>query len=362
MDRYLLELDSADCQAVIDALHELYRARDLAAFPRVALRVLRRLVPTVFSSYNELNLRTGGVVTVFDPEEALMRVGPYLSLIAQYESQHPLLMQYQTTGAGDAQTISDFVTWDEWQKREIYRNVMKPIGVGESMSFAVHSSTLTLAFFVLSRELPDFTPRDRAVCNLLRPHLTQALENAQTFTAARAVATLVTGAISTLQYGLVIADSEGHVRHANDFANELLDRYFPGPAEQPRKLPNVVIAWLKENLRNALLPITPFRLGRSEANLRVRLAERETDCVLLLEETGPQPDARRLVQLGLSPREAEVLYWVTQGKSNEQVASILGISRRTIDKHLENVYTKLGVEARGPAMCLAAAALGRDDA
>jgi DNA-binding CsgD family transcriptional regulator len=53
--------------------------------------------------------------------------------------------------------------------------------------------------------------------------------------------------------------------------------------------------------------------------------------------------------LGLTPREAEVLAWVAQGKTNTEVAAILGSSTRTVQKHLEHIFTKLGVETRTAA-------------
>lgn len=53
--------------------------------------------------------------------------------------------------------------------------------------------------------------------------------------------------------------------------------------------------------------------------------------------------------LGLGRREAEVLAWVAGGKSNEEVAAILGVSLTTVKKHLEWVYIKLGVENRTAA-------------
>ena len=54
-------------------------------------------------------------------------------------------------------------------------------------------------------------------------------------------------------------------------------------------------------------------------------------------------------RLGLTPREIEVLNWVTDGKTNAQIGLILGASPRTIQKHLEHVFEKLGVETRTAA-------------
>lgn len=61
--------------------------------------------------------------------------------------------------------------------------------------------------------------------------------------------------------------------------------------------------------------------------------------------TTPKP----LESLGLTPREAEVLLWVAQGKSNSDIATILEMSEGTVKKHLEHIFEKLGVESRNAA-------------
>lgn len=64
-----------------------------------------------------------------------------------------------------------------------------------------------------------------------------------------------------------------------------------------------------------------------------------------------------LMALGLSPKQAEVLLWVAQGKTNAETALILGISEGTVKKHLEHIFEKLGVEKRGAASLIALEAL-----
>jgi DNA-binding CsgD family transcriptional regulator len=54
-------------------------------------------------------------------------------------------------------------------------------------------------------------------------------------------------------------------------------------------------------------------------------------------------------RLGLTRREVEVLTWVTDGKTNSEIGLILGTSPRTVQKHLEHIFEKLGVEARTAA-------------
>ena len=58
-------------------------------------------------------------------------------------------------------------------------------------------------------------------------------------------------------------------------------------------------------------------------------------------------------ELGLTTREGEVLSWLSKGKTNRDIAQILGLSPRTVDKHLEQIYSKLGVENRTAAAAIA---------
>jgi DNA-binding CsgD family transcriptional regulator len=64
-------------------------------------------------------------------------------------------------------------------------------------------------------------------------------------------------------------------------------------------------------------------------------------------------------KLPLTQREAEVLMWIARGKSNRDIAEILTLSPRTVNKHLEQIYAKLGLENRASAAALAVRTLGR---
>jgi DNA-binding CsgD family transcriptional regulator len=69
-----------------------------------------------------------------------------------------------------------------------------------------------------------------------------------------------------------------------------------------------------------------------------------------------QPDQRSLkvfASLKLTPREAEVLFWISEGKSNQDIGVILGASTRTICKHVEHILCKLSVENRTAAAVVA---------
>ncbi len=94
---------------------------------------------------------------------------------------------------------------------------------------------------------------------------------------------------------------------------------------------------------------TASRFGVDGAALNVRRfteSGRDDTTMLVLEEEHAPPGPAALCQLGLTPRQAEVAYWVAQGKSNPEIGTILGTSPRTIDKHMERILERLGLENR----------------
>ena len=73
----------------------------------------------------------------------------------------------------------------------------------------------------------------------------------------------------------------------------------------------------------------------------------------LAKDSGADAPAEFSSELGLTTREGEVLSWLSKGKTNRDIAQILGLSPRTVDKHLEQIYSKLGVENRTAAAAIA---------
>jgi DNA-binding NarL/FixJ family response regulator len=73
----------------------------------------------------------------------------------------------------------------------------------------------------------------------------------------------------------------------------------------------------------------------------------------LAKDSGADLPAEFSTELGLTTREGEVLSWLSKGKTNRDIAQILGLSPRTVDKHLEQIYAKLGVENRTAAAAIA---------
>jgi len=151
----------------------------------------------------------------------------------------------------------------------------------------------------------------------------------------------------SLEQAVVVAARDGRVQFCTLRAGQLLERYCPGAAG---RLPDT-LARLVETGRPARTTI-PGALGELEVRV-VADPSGDAPATLHLEEHRAPGDFAPLRQLGISEREAEVLYWISQGKSNPEIAVIIGTASGTVKKHAENLFAKLGVEGRSAAMRMA---------
>ena len=100
----------------------------------------------------------------------------------------------------------------------------------------------------------------------------------------------------------------------------------------------------------------PLTLARGSRRLIFSAAEYSEDAqwmIVLREESDAAQIEKLMASFKLTQRESEVLNWVIKGKTNRDIGDILGTSPRTINKHLEHVFVKLGVETRTSAASVA---------
>ncbi|HNA28870.1 MAG TPA: response regulator transcription factor [Thiobacillaceae bacterium] len=155
---------------------------------------------------------------------------------------------------------------------------------------------------------------------------------------------------------------DGRLLWATPLARKLLREYFEmeGQGTPPR-----LLAWVHEAraaARENREP--PLVVARESRRLLASLHDpagpgHEGEWLLVLrEENHAAAIDALLAAFRLTTREAEVLYWVSKGKTNKDIGDILGTSPRTVNKHLEHVFEKLGVETRTAAAHLALARTG----
>jgi DNA-binding NarL/FixJ family response regulator len=164
---------------------------------------------------------------------------------------------------------------------------------------------------------------------------------------------------------MLAADARGRVKWATPHAQQILTKLSvgaspasPGAAE----IPPQVHAWLS---RGTVAQNDSIVVTARDLKIRFRLLSRVADdeILLVIQQAEPGEIERMGVsklesRLGLTSREAQVLYWLSNGKANRDIADILGISYRTVDKHLEHLFAKISVESRSSAVAAAVRILG----
>jgi len=151
-------------------------------------------------------------------------------------------------------------------------------------------------------------------------------------------------AVDAAGHAMLSVDALGRVRWQSPAAREWLRPWLSAQGG----LPPVAMTWLTHREPEPLsIVVEGRRLSLS------RLASDDIGTTLLLRKRASAPEPQALTAaFGLTGRESEVLYWVVCGKINRDVGEILGMSPRTVDKHLQHIFEKLRVETRTAAVSM----------
>ena len=248
----LQALKRSDLRAALNTLgsvSECAMAGD--AFARQGVAAVRGLVASDLTTLSICNLATGHRSVVSDVAGALSR--REIAAFDRHFHEHPLVRAHGRNPLAETRRISDLVPAAVFRRTPLYNEYYRPIRIEHAMAVPIHVQGDELVSFVLNRSGRDFSERDRACVESIRPHL--------------------------------------------------------------------------GNL---------FRLER-----RIQLARAAWG-------VPPAANARDLEEL--TAREREVIGWLASGKTDRDIADILGIGRRTVHKHLQRIYEKLGVETRTAAV------------
>ncbi|WP_431509256.1 response regulator [Variovorax sp. DAIF25] len=155
-------------------------------------------------------------------------------------------------------------------------------------------------------------------------------------------------AVDVAGMGVVFVDARGRVAWRSPQAGLWLHAL--GEARAPGLLPRALEAALAPGATLGVVTAAGIRL--SVRNLGAA-ALGETMLLFAVQREGAGGASARLAEAALTPRETEVLSWLAKGKTNRDIGEILGTSPRTVNKHLEHIFEKLGVETRAAAAALA---------
>ena len=251
----LLPLKSSDLRLALDCLGAIAEgtAKD-GSFARHGIAHLPRLVPSELTTLSICDLDTGHRSVVSDQRAAISK--REIEVFDRHFHEHPLVRDHGRNPLAVARRISDLVSAVAFRRTPLYNDYYRPIRLDHAMAVPIHVCDNQLVSFVFNRSGRDFSDRDRACLESIRPHL-------------------------------------GNLYR--------LSREIEGPR----------VSW------------------------------------------GAPSTQEDLTDLPLTAREREVLHWLSGGKTDRDIAAILGISPRTIHKHLQRIYEKLGVETRTAAVARA---------
>ena len=153
-------------------------------------------------------------------------------------------------------------------------------------------------------------------------------------------------ALDTLGQNSLAVDATGNILWSTPNTHSLLAGYGADQQWISTTLPIYISPWLEAGA------IEPLLIEDLSEPLLVKTMDKElAEERLLVIEPANKPKEEDLLRekFELTPRESEVLVWISRGKTNQEIAMILDFSPRTVNKHLEQIFRKLGVENRTTA-------------
>ena len=348
--RAMARLRHSEVEALSEILLELYSSCSYTDFPARLFALLRRCFSFDFFDYHEIANNRNERNLVYP--ECKPRVGVFEA----YVRPHCTWAPFATQRAQTALAIPDLSSFGERPRADF--RVLPESKQNYQLGFTV-SDQLPQLGIALNRSNRDFSEEERLLFRLLKPHVVRA------FNTSKLVA-YFSGVGEAVDQGYLVADVAWRIRFATSKASRWLQEYFG--RNQDDLLPDLLRDWLKQrrskplNTNNLSSPLEEFSMLGGSKRLLIRLLSplKGFEFRLVLREASEQVDAGQLEALGLTKREAEVLFWVSQGKRNSEIGLILGAQPRTITKHIEHILERLSVETRTAAARVAIDHLTRE--
>lgn len=337
----------------------LHQQAEPAGLVHQLLSGLQRYIPSDYNSWKEISLQGRSRVTaVFAPHNP--SAAALLPAFQRHVGDHPVCNFWRRSGQhAGAYAWSDVASRPDIERLALFGEFYRPLGIHHQMMVALEVGPSTLIYVALNRKHRPFTQQERSLLALLQPHASDALQHVREARLLKSKLASFETLVDTLNQGVICLSPQNRVLWASKRARHYLDSYWRTPAGSDQ-LPDQLLAWLKTtaSLNGASAPIkTRLAVQGSLSRLVVRLLTEKCERYLFLEEVPYQARFHKLTTLGLTEREAEVLGWVAQGKSNEDAAVVLKMCSQTVKKHLERIYSALGVANRTEAALKAAEVL-----
>jgi len=329
----------------------LYEQHQPVALVSYLLSGLQTLISTDYNSWKEITLQGRSQVTgVFFPHNPA--AASLLPVFQRHVDNHPICNYWRRSGKHDgALSWADIARQSAFQSLPLYKEFYRPLSIHHQLMVALEVRPSSLIYVALNRSRTPFTEQDRHMLAMLQPHASHALRHLREQHHLRSTLVSFETLIDTLSQGIACLSPQNRIRWASKRARTFLRTYWPDLSDTTC-LPDALLAWLLKSLKATAATKAarrPLYVQRPSGRLTIRLLVEKSERYLFFEEAAMEASLEPLKQIGLTDREAEVLKWVAQGKSNEDTAAILNVCSQTVKKHLERIYSALGVTNRTEA-------------
>lgn len=344
-----------DLLAVNRLLLDLYRAPTPDEHVQAMLRVMAELVPSDVIGWNEYNLKANTLrFTAFPP--VWPALAKRLESVGLYAHQSPFPAYFGASGDRSWRMITDFIPIEEFAKTDFCSRILMPDMGPHQIGTVLHEVGGIMNAFTLNRIHSPFSERDREVLNLLYPHLSLSYSNVRALNEARHSTQMLQQVVEAAPAGYLFLSDSGSPQWMTQKARDIFRQHCADEVSDGGGIPNSVSTWMRQAVRRikqgdylnaAYVQRKPDPGPRLEARL---LPARLAGWIMVVEAHPAQARPRFHPDPTLTGRENEVLRWMTEGKRNQEIAVILGISPRTVERHVASVLEKMNVENRASAI------------
>ncbi len=352
-------LRQSDLESLLVFVRECYAIPESAPFEAFVTRLvaaLPQVIPAAHVTYNEMNPERSESHNCVNTAELATPLAA--QLWEEHMNEHPVMQHVLLTGDRSAVRISDL--WSEQRMRDsgLHSEFYKRYDISDAICITV-PCPLPRVIGIGWHDGRCFTERERLIADLVRPHISQAWGNARLVSRWQVQMQMLEHGFESLDRGVILCNSRGRVKFINAQARRCLAEYFGVTRQTDQSLPENLQLWLRQQnsalQRHDDAPPVQLPLIREKEGGRLvlrLLSQPGTNLILMDEQTSIANDGM-LDSFRLTARETEVLHWIAQGKTNNEIASILGAQTGTVKKHVEHIFEKLGVETRTAAATLA---------
>jgi DNA-binding CsgD family transcriptional regulator len=361
----LARLRERDLRAALHAVQSLVdQSQGSTSFVDGALEQLTGIVASDLTTLSICDLQHGTRRVVGRKAETLSDADR--AAFDRHFREHPLVRFHSSHPGGPTQRISDCWTGQAFRNSALHADYYHRIGINYVMALPLRIDNANVISIVFNRGSSDFRDDERAILDAVRHPLAAIYRNLIACEDAGITLKCITQLAADGGWQMMQITLSGRILDASSAALRLLQRFFPECASGPKAtLPATLFAWLAHSrnwgfARPAIDHGQQFTLARHGTRLVVHFVPNPSDAsagYLLMKCERVEVRADHLVRLPVTEREREVLALVAAGKTNVEIATILAISARTVQKHLEHIFQKLGVETRtAAAVCALTAA------